>query len=43
MITGAVPIEFVYRAVDDALVAQGITPPPPVPLPSLDAAPAASH
>ncbi len=43
MITGAVPIEFVYRAVDDALVAQGITPPPPVPLPSLDAPPAASR
>jgi protein-disulfide isomerase len=43
MITGAVPIEFVYRAVDDALVAQGITPPPPVPLPSLDAGADASH
>lgn len=37
MITGAVPIEFVYRAVDDALLAQGVTPPPAVPLPSLDA------
>jgi protein-disulfide isomerase len=43
MITGAVPIEFVYRAVDDALLAQGITPPPPVPLPSMDAAPGASQ
>jgi protein-disulfide isomerase len=37
MITGAVPIEYVYRAVDDALLAQGVTPPPAVPLPSLDA------
>jgi protein-disulfide isomerase len=36
-ITGAVPIEYVYHAVDEALVAQGVTPPPPVPLPSLDA------
>ena len=43
MITGAVPIEFVYRAIDDALTAQGITPPPPVPLPSMDAPPAASR
>jgi protein-disulfide isomerase len=42
MITGAIPIEFVYRAVDDALTAQGITPPPPVPLPNLEAPPAAS-
>ena len=42
MITGAVPIEYVYRAVDSALTAQGITPPPPVPIPSLDAPPAAS-
>ena len=36
MITGAVPIEYVYRAVDDALIAQGMTPPPAVPIPSLD-------
>ncbi len=36
-IGGAAPIEFVYRAVDDALLAQGITPPPPVPLPDLNA------
>jgi protein-disulfide isomerase len=43
MITGAVPIEFVYRAVDDALAAQGVTPPPAVPLPDLSAPePAAS-
>lgn len=42
MITGAVPIEYVYRAIDSALVAQGITPPPPVPIPSLDAPPPAS-
>ncbi len=36
LITGAVPIEYVYRAIDDALVAQGVTPPAAVPLPSLD-------
>ncbi len=42
MITGAVPIEYVYRAIDSALVAQGITPPPLVPIPSLEAPPAAS-
>lgn len=36
-INGAAPIEFVYRAVDDALVAQGLTPPPSVPLPDLNA------
>ncbi len=37
MITGAVPIEYVYRAIDSALTAQGITPPPPVPIPPLEA------
>ena len=36
-INGAAPIEFVYRAIDDALLAQGITPPPSVPLPDLNA------
>jgi protein-disulfide isomerase len=36
-INGAAPIEFVYRAVDDALLAQGVTPPPAVPLPDLNA------
>ncbi|WP_419804375.1 DsbA family protein [Terriglobus sp.] len=36
-ISGAAPIEFVYRAVDDALLAQGVTPPPAVPLPDLNA------
>ena len=41
LITGAVPIEYVYRAIDEALLAQGITPPPPVPIPALDGAPAA--
>ena len=41
-INGAAPIEFVYRAVDDALLAEGITPPAAVPLPDLNApAPAA--
>ena len=43
MITGAVPIEYVYRAIDDALTAQGITPPPPVPISPLEGgAPAAT-
>lgn len=43
-ITGAVPIEYVYRAIDAALTAQGITPPPAVPIPSLDeAAPARTN
>lgn len=44
MITGAVPIEYVYRAIDAALTAQGITPPPPVPIPPLEGlAPARSN
>lgn len=34
-IAGAVPIEYVYKAVDDALTAAGVTPPPAVPLPKL--------
>jgi protein-disulfide isomerase len=37
---GALPIEYVYRMIDNALVAAGQTPPPPVPLPSLSAPPA---
>lgn len=36
-IPGAVPVEYVWRAIDDALRAQGITPPPAVPLPSPEA------
>ncbi len=40
-ISGAVPVEYVYRAIDQALLAQGITPPAPVPVPSLDRARAA--
>ncbi len=39
-ISGAAPIEFVYRAVDDALLAQGIKPPAAIPLPDLNAPPA---
>lgn len=34
---GAFPIEYVYRMIDNALVAAGQTPPPPVPLPPLTA------
>ena len=33
LITGAVPIEYIYRAVDEALTAQGLTPPAAVPIP----------
>ncbi|ADV84740.1 DsbA family protein [Terriglobus saanensis] len=32
-ISGAIPIEYVWKAIDEALVAQGKTPPPAVPLP----------
>jgi protein-disulfide isomerase len=40
---GAVPVEFVYRMIDNALVAAGQTPPPPVapPAPAQQSAPAA--
>lgn len=34
---GALPIEYVYRVIDSALVAAGKTPPPPVSVPSPDA------
>lgn len=41
---GALPIEYVYRVIDNALVAAGKTPPPPVSVPSPDApAPAAGQ
>jgi len=36
---GALPIEYLYRMIDNALVAAGKTPPPPVPLPSANEAP----
>jgi protein-disulfide isomerase len=36
---GALPIEYLYRMIDNALVAAGQTPPPPVPVPSLNASP----
>jgi hypothetical protein len=36
---GAVPMEFVYRMIDKALVASGQTPPPPV-TPAPQSAPA---
>jgi protein-disulfide isomerase len=35
---GALPIEYVYRMVDNALLAEGKTPPPPVPLPPMPGA-----
>lgn len=41
-ITGAVPIEYVYKAVDEALLAKGVTPPAAVPLPDLNAQPETS-
>ncbi len=34
-INGAAPVEFVYRAIDEALLAEGITPPAAIPLPAL--------
>jgi protein-disulfide isomerase len=37
---GALPIEYVYKMIDNALVAAGQTPPAPVPVPSLNAPPA---
>jgi len=37
---GAVPLEYVYRMIDGALVAAGKTPPPPEPSPSGSPAPA---
>jgi protein-disulfide isomerase len=38
---GAVPVEFVYRMIDNALIAAGQTPPPPVaPVPAPQNAPA---
>jgi protein-disulfide isomerase len=38
---GAVPVEFVYRMIDNALIAAGQTPPPPVaPAPAPQNAPA---
>jgi protein-disulfide isomerase len=39
---GALPIEYVYHMIDNALIAAGQTPPPPVPMPSLNAPPAAT-
>lgn len=39
-IEGAVPIEDVYRVIDDALTAAGKTPPPPPPAPAQPTAPA---
>jgi protein-disulfide isomerase len=38
-IEGALPIEYIYRVIDGALVAAGKTPPPPVPVPPLPRAP----
>ena len=38
-VEGALPIEYIYRVIDSALVAAGKTPPPPVPVPPLTPAP----
>jgi protein-disulfide isomerase len=38
-IEGALPIEYIYRVIDSALVAAGKTPPPPVPVPPMPRAP----
>jgi protein-disulfide isomerase len=34
-VEGAIPIEYIYRIIDQALVAAGQTPPPPVPIPPI--------
>lgn len=39
---GALPIEYVYHMIDKALIAEGQTPPPPVPMPQLNAPPGAT-
>jgi protein-disulfide isomerase len=36
---GALPVEYLYHMIDNALIAAGQTPPPPVPMPSLNGAP----
>jgi protein-disulfide isomerase len=42
MLEGAVPVEYVYRMIDGALIAAGQTPPPPPPAPTAVPAPAAN-
>jgi hypothetical protein len=37
---GAVPVEYVYRMIDNALIAAGQTPPPAAPAPAQQSAPA---
>jgi protein-disulfide isomerase len=42
-VVGAVPMQYVYRAIDNALIASGQTPPPPppeVPAPTIPSPPA---
>jgi protein-disulfide isomerase len=39
-VEGALPVEYIYRVIDDALVAEGKTPPPAVPIPPLSKSPA---
>jgi protein-disulfide isomerase len=41
-IEGALPLEYVYRMIDSALIASGQTPPPPVPMPAQPQAPPAT-
>jgi protein-disulfide isomerase len=41
-IEGALPLEYVYRMIDSALIASGQTPPPPVPVPPQPQAPPAT-
>ena len=38
-VEGALPIEYIYRVIDNALAAEGKTPPPPVPVPPMPGAP----
>ena len=41
-VEGVLPMETIYRIIDEALVAAGQTPPPPVPTPPPTATPAAA-
>ena len=41
-IEGALPLEYLYRMIDNALIASGQTPPPAVPIPAQPQAPPAA-
>jgi protein-disulfide isomerase len=37
-VEGAIPVEYIYRIIDNALIAAGQTPPPPIPVPPMPGA-----